>query len=77
MSLSKSLREDIPLINSLKEIQDRNMSAISKYLSVYCKVFQVNPGALKLAKFPKLRPRTEGINLTYHYFRKHIKHRII
>jgi hypothetical protein len=39
---------------------------------VYCKVFEDNSGALKLARLPKLCPRTKHINICYHHFREHV-----
>ena len=77
ISLSHALREAIPLINLLKEMQDKNISTVSKTPTVFCKAFEDNSGALELAKSPKLRPRTKHINLPYHHFREHVRKRII
>ena len=46
------------------------MHAISP--QVTCKVFEDNEGALELARFPKLRPRTKHINQIYHHFRSYV-----
>ena len=44
---------------------------------MYCKVFEDNPGALELARIPKIRPRTKHINLIYHHFREYVRRREI
>ncbi len=44
---------------------------------VYCKVFEDNSGALKLARLPKLRPRTKHINVCYHHFHEHVRNGLI
>lgn len=63
ISLSHALREAIPLINLLQEIQDNHISTVSKTPTAFCKAFEDNSGALELAKSRKLRPRTKHINL--------------
>jgi hypothetical protein len=40
---------------------------------VHCKAFEDNSGALKLARLPKLRPRTKHINIKYHHFCEHVQ----
>ena len=35
---------------------------------VHCKMFEDNSGALAIAKFPKVRPRTKHINVKYFHF---------
>ena len=57
ISLSQSLRDVIPIINLVKEIQKKKISTISSVPSVYCKAFEDNSGALEIAKSPKMRPR--------------------
>jgi hypothetical protein len=37
---------------------------------VHCKAFKDNSGALELARMPKMRPRTNHINVKYHHFRE-------
>ena len=36
--------------------------------TVKCKAFEINNGALELAKAPKYRQRTKHITLKYHHF---------
>ena len=45
--------------------------------NVYCKVFEDNSGALELARFPKVCPRTKHINVYYHHFREHVQKGLI
>jgi hypothetical protein len=39
--------------------------------------FEDNPGALELARLPKLRPRTKHINVCYHHFQEHVQKGLI
>ena len=77
ISMPQSLRDTIPIINLVKEIQKKKISTISSVPSVYCKAFEDNSGALEIAKSPKMRPRTKHINLVYHHFREHVRTRLI
>ena len=72
ISLSQSLREVIPIINLLKELQEKNIHTVSSVPTVFCKAFEDNSGALEIAKTPKMRPRTKHLNLVYHHFREHV-----
>jgi hypothetical protein len=54
--LSYALREAIPIMELLKEIQSQGHEIQSKTTEVHCKVFEDNSGALEIAKFPKYRP---------------------
>jgi len=45
--------------------------------TVYCKAFEDNSGAYKLATAPKMRPRTKHINAKYHHFRSHVDRKLI
>ena len=38
-----------------------------------CTAFEDNSGALHMAKFHKMRPRTKHINQVYHHFRSHVR----
>jgi hypothetical protein len=44
---------------------------------MYCKVFEDNSDTLKLARLPKLFPRTKHINVCYHHFCKHVRKGLI
>ena len=65
VSLSQALREVVPVMNLIKELQERKFTTISSVPKVYCKAFEDNSGALELARSPKLRPRTKHINNMY------------
>ena len=68
IALSQSLRDVLPLIELIKEVNDV-LKIEGQPPKVYCKVFEDNNGALELAKAPKMRPRTKHIALKYHHFR--------
>ena len=59
ISLSQALREVVPIINLLEELKSKNIDTVSRALTVFCKVFEDNLGALELAKYPKMTPRTK------------------
>ena len=53
------------------------MNIESKRPSVKCKLFEDNNGAIKLAKAPKICPRTKHIALKYNHFREHVRKGLI
>ena len=72
IALSQSLRDVIPFMNIVKELNKRYNSQILKPV-IRCQLFEDNNGALTLAKDPKYRPRTKHIALKYHHFRSFVK----
>jgi hypothetical protein len=74
--LSESLRDAIPMMQLLKEIQDRGFSVPTSTPVVHCRLFEDNSGALELARVPKMRSRTKHMNLKYHHFRSFCATRI-
>ena len=77
ISLFQSLREVIPIINLLKELQQKKYSYGQLGTCCFYKAFRDNSGALEIAKTPKMRPRTKHLNLVYHHLREHVRMRII
>jgi hypothetical protein len=75
--LSQSLRDAIPLMRLLTEIQQKLDPAVLAVPAVRCTLFEDNSGALELARTPKMRPRTKHINIKYHHFRDHVRRKII
>jgi hypothetical protein len=69
IAMSQFLRDVTPIMGLVQEMRERNFQVIC----TYCKVFEENSGALKLARLPKLRPRTKHINLCYHHFCEHVR----
>ena len=71
IALSQSLRDVIPLMNLLSELQDvfpkRKETPI-----INVTVFEDNKGCIELVNTPKMRPRTKHIGLKYHHFRQHV-----
>jgi hypothetical protein len=72
VALSTALREQIPLMELLKEIRHHGIDVQYVPPQVHCKVFEDNSGAIELARLPKIRPRTKHINNTYHHFREYV-----
>ena len=71
IALSQSLREVIPLIELLKEINE----VFPIYLptpKIKCKVYEDNESCISLATKQKFSPRTKHIALKYHHFRAHV-----
>jgi hypothetical protein len=72
-ALSYALREVIPLIELLKELDEAGFNIVSTSPKVHCRVFEDNSGAIELARLPKYRPRTKHINIRYHHFRHYVE----
>jgi hypothetical protein len=73
VALSQALREVIPLIRLIKELDAAGFDVNSKTPEIHCKLFEDNVGALTMAKTPKMRPRTKHMNLKYHHFRESVE----
>jgi hypothetical protein len=73
IALSQSMREVLPIMWLLEEVQDRGIEVNGKVCQVHCNVFEDNEGAIEIAKVPKMRPRTKHLNIKYHHFREEVK----
>jgi hypothetical protein len=71
VALSTALRDVIPLMDLLKEIQDRGYN-VESTPSIRCKLFEDNSGAFEQAKTAKYRPRTRHVNAAFHHFRSYV-----
>jgi hypothetical protein len=70
--LSYALREAIPVIETLKELNKAGFPIGSKVPQIKCKVYEDNSGALEIATNHKFRPRTKHINNKLHHFRDYV-----
>ncbi len=77
IAMSQALRDVIPIMGLLQEMRERDFKVLCTEPYVYCKVFEGNSGALKLARLPKLHPRIKHINVCYHHFREHVRKGLI
>jgi hypothetical protein len=71
IALSSALREVIPLMRMMEEINDAFPLYIDKP-NFFCKVFEDNQSCIKMAVAPKFTPRTKHIALKYHHFKQHV-----
>ena len=72
IALSSALREVLPLMTMMEEIQSVFPILIST-LDFVCKVHEDNQSCIKMATGTKFSPRTKHIALKYHHFRSHVK----
>jgi hypothetical protein len=77
VALSQCLRDMIPIMNLLKELQKQGFHSRNTTPVVHCKAFEDNMGALELSKVPKMRPRTKHINNIYHHFCSYVRDKMI
>ncbi len=75
--MSQALRDVIPVMNLIQEMEEKGFQVICTLPNVYCKVFEDNSGALELTWLPMLCPRTKHINVCYHHFREHVRKGLI
>ena len=52
----------------IEEVQSQGFSVPNTKPTVHCTIFDLNSGALEIAKVPKMRSQTKHINLKYHHF---------
>jgi hypothetical protein len=67
ISLSQYLREAIPLMQLVKDTNEKDTTTYSDVPKVYCKAFEDKSGALEIARTHKMRPCTK--HMVYHHFR--------
>ena len=70
--LSYALREAIPIMELLKEMEQRGFDINPVIPKIHCKVFEDNTGAIEIAKVPKARPRTKHLNNRLFHFRSYV-----
>ena len=68
IGLSAGLRTAIPLQHILNEMKELGFPIFPQGPVVHCEAFEDNNGALAIAKFPRMRPRTKHINNKYFHF---------
>jgi hypothetical protein len=73
IALSQAMREVIPSMWLLNEAHEVGLPVTNQRPSVKCKVFEDNTGAIEIANVPKMRPRTEHLNIKYHHFREEVR----
>ena len=72
IAMSQALRETIPLMNLMKEVDVIFKLHIPKPRFII-KVHEDNQSCIAMANNPKFTPRTKHIAIKYHHFRKHVK----
>ena len=73
IGLSYALREVIPIMEVIKEMNKLKLAFTNVVPKIHCKVFEDNSGALEMAKNYKYRPRTKHLNVKYHHFRDYVE----
>lgn len=73
IAISTAMREVIPLMNLMQEMQSKGFITTSTTPQIHCRVFEDNVGAIEIAKLKKYRPRTKHINTQYHHFRQYVE----
>ena len=71
IALSQALREVIPLMTLLQELNEIFPLYISKP-DFFCKVFEDNQSCIAMTESTKFTPRTKHIALKYHHFKSYV-----
>jgi hypothetical protein len=71
--LSQALRTVLVLMRLFKELAKKIKNFKYTEPKFQFKAYKDNKGAIKLAKAPKMRPRTKHINIKYHHFRNAVE----
>ena len=74
--LSQSIRELIPVVNLLKEINKVFTSNLEEP-KFHCNIFEDNNRCIAIATTNKLSPRNKHIVIKYHHFQYYIKMKLI
>jgi hypothetical protein len=70
IAMLEAFRVLLPMMDLLEEARNNGVPMRLGAPVVQCKAFEDNSGALKLARLPKMRPRTCHIYVKYHHFRE-------
>jgi hypothetical protein len=73
IAMSQALRDVIPIMGLLQQMREQDFKVLCTELYVYYKVFEDNSRTIKLARLPKLCPRTKHINVCCHNFCEHVQ----
>ena len=73
VGLSYALREAIPIMEVMKEMNQHGFNVSKEAPKLHFKVFEDNSGALEMANNHKYRPRTKHLNIKYHHFRHYVE----
>jgi hypothetical protein len=65
----QALREVMPMLEILKELEDASFEYDTAIPTVHCKAFDDDTEAVEMARLPKMRSRTKHINIKYHHIR--------
>lgn len=76
VALSQAMREVIPLMNLMKELEGVLKMNASKP-DFFCQVFEDNRSTISVATSKKFTPRTKHIALKYHHFRQYVNNKSI
>lgn len=68
MALSQSMKEVIPIMGLIQEMEQKDNLSASNKTKVCYKAFEDNVGAIGLARLPKMCPWTKHINIFFHHF---------
>ena len=77
ISLSTAVHNVIPLMETLDKFWGYDYNMVSIEPDIYCKAFEDNSGAFKIARLPNMRPCTKSIKAVYHHFQEYVHHGII
>ena len=66
--LSMAMREQLPLIQLIKEVVAHKIYTNLQPTTIHCKAFEDNSGALEMAKVLMMRPSTKHLNNVYLHF---------
>jgi hypothetical protein len=73
IALSQAIWEVLPIIWLMEEARQQGIPVLNATPKVHCKVFEDNAGAIEIANVPKMRPRTEQLNIKYHHFGEEVR----
>ena len=71
--MSYALRDAIPIMELLKEMNKSGFHVGGHKAKIRCKVFEDNSGAIEIARVKKYRPRTKHLNMKLHHFRSYVE----
>ena len=72
IALSTAMQEVITLMNLVEEMIGRGFPIPASKPQIKCRVFEDNAAAIKIAKNPKMHPRTKHLGRCIMHFRQYV-----
>ena len=73
LALSQALRDSIPILRLISEINKRAPNVLKTNTTIKCKIYEDNQATISMATSPKVTQRSKHISTKVHHFKQFIR----